>query len=98
MAPPRKCTPEQLAFLQSHLPEYNALRNATQSAMFWVSVTAEYFVKFPIRSSLITEGILPSEDAVIQPPADKIDAIVGAAIAARKKVCSIISAHDIDRS
>ncbi len=89
MAPPRKCTADQLAFLQSRLPEYNALRNATQSAMFWVSVTAEYFVKFPIRASLIAEGKLPPEDAIIQPPASEIDAIVGAAISARKKVRSI---------
>lgn len=86
MAPPRKCTDEQYAFLKSHFDHYLECSTPAEHESFRTRVTAEFFVRFPERTALIAAGLLPAEDAIIQLSVDEVNAILGRAVTARKKV------------
>lgn len=92
MAPRRKCTPEQFHFLLSYFDQYSQIpkNNVARFEVFKKMVQGDFFAKFPEREFLISEGILPPADAVIQLSQDEDEAICGAAIKRRKNVSPML--------
>lgn len=86
MAPPRKISPDQLEFLNSHVEGYlDCGSSRSLLTKFWTTVNAAFFAKWPERQSLIEKGILPTPSEVQLSDSER-DVILGKAIKDRKKV------------
>lgn len=86
MAPPRKISTDQLAFLNSHVQEYlDCGSSRSLLTKFWTTVNAAFFVQWPERQALIENGNLPSLSEAPLPDGEE-ETILGKAIQERKKV------------
>lgn len=65
MAPARKTSDEEYAYLRSQLPRYYNLKANHDRSQFWTDVQGEFFVKFPIHAYCVERKLLPETKGVL---------------------------------
>lgn len=88
MAPARKTSDEEYAYLRSQLPRYYNLKANHDRSQFWTDVQGEFFVKFPIHAYCVERKLLPAADEV-QLTQEETKGVLDDAVRVRKAVSLI---------